>query len=50
MVLVEPSGYHACSVFETDDRWHDGRTVVGDRTHDGVSTGIVIFKDSLYRF
>ena len=49
-VRGEPSGYHACSVVWTDDSLHDDGLVIGDWTHDGVSTGLVIFKDSLYRF
>ena len=46
----EPSGYHACSVVGTDDSRHDGGPVVGDWAHDGVSTGLVIFKDSCIDF
>ena len=46
----EPSGYHACSVVGTDDGRHDGRLVVGDWAHDGVVTGLVIFKDSCVDF
>ena len=43
-VRVEPSGYHACSVVWTHDSWHDGGPVDGDWTHEGVSTGLVIFE------
>ena len=50
MVPGEPPGYHACSLVGTDDGWHDGRRVVGDWTHDGVSTGLAIFKDSCVGF
>ena len=46
-VRGEPSGYHACSVVWTDDSWHDGGPVVGDWAHEGVSTKLVIFNDSL---
>ena len=49
-VRDEPSGYRACSVVWTDDSWHGGGPVVGDWTHEGVSTGLVIFNDFWYRF
>ena len=34
----------------SDDSQHEGRPIVGDWTHDGVLTGLVFFKDSLYTF
>ena len=42
----KPSGYHACSVVGTVHSRHDGRRVIGDKAHDGVSTGFVAFRDS----
>ena len=44
----EPSGYQACSVVWTHDSWHDAISVVGDWTYNGVSSELVIFKDSVY--
>ena len=46
-VRGEPSGYDAYSVVWIDNSWHDGGLVVGDWAHEGVSTKLVIFNDSL---
>ena len=48
--LGDPSGYHACLVVGTDTSYNDLRTVVGGCAHNGVSTGLVIFKDSCVDF